>query len=331
LAQAVFAWSVDAESRASAPPTAVPMFRLAASQVARRAGAVRGNSTIAGTLYYRCSYHDSKKVALICPHEKVQWTYGEFWEHVQRVAAGLKGLGYQQNSVVATDMKNTVPNLLLQMAAAHNGMVVLTVKNAAELDKLSEQIPVQGAVLASSGSFLSKATFPTTSLDAAALAKLSGKATEGATNRDAPLAYYSSAQETTNREIYLYGVGTAGTLEINDGDKVCVAASLNHPFGIGGAISAIIRNAAIYLPDMENPDLQDSTVVITDTHKLPSLRDAAAKGSKVRGGIVKVGSGFDLLTDKEALAGAELWTMGSAPNVFRPLFDACVDTYYSYK
>jgi len=302
------------------------------SSYCNSARAVRANSTIAGTLYYRISYHDVNKLALICPHENVKWTYGEFWGHVQRVAGGLRKMGYQPGAVIATDLQNTVSNLLLQMAVAHNGMFVMTLKNAEELGSISAQIPVQGAVMTSSTSFLSKASFPMASLEASAFSQISGKPTEGATDRDATLAYYSSTKATGNREVYLYGAGTAGTLDLTTDDQVCIAASLNHPFGIGGVISAIARHSTIHLPDLNKLDLQDSTILITDKHKLTAVREAAKDGSKIRAGVVKVGSGYDLLLEKERLGDAELWTLGTGEGeIFRPLFDSCVDKYYSFK
>lgn len=295
------------------------------------AGTARANSTIAGTLNYRCTYHDADKLALLSPQENVKWSYGEFWGHVQRVAGGLKKMGFQPGAVIATDMKNTVPNLLLQMAVAHNGMRVMTVKNAEELGSLSAEVPVAGAVFAGGNSFLSKASFPIAGLEAEAFAKIAGNATEGAPDRNAILAYYSSTKPIGNREVYLYGIGTAGTLDIGSDDQVCIAASLNHQHGIGGVISAIVRNAAIHLLDLSKPELLDSTLLITDKNQLGPLRDAAKNGSKIRGGVVKVGSGHDLLLEKESIGKAELWTLGSGDQVFRPLFDSCVDTYYPFK
>lgn len=294
-------------------------------------GTARANSTIAGTLNYRCTYHNADKLALLSPQENVKWSYGEFNGHVQRVAGGLKKMGFQPGAVIATDMKNTVPNLLLQMAVAHNGMRVMTVKNAEELGSLSAQVPVEGAVFAGGNSFLSKASFPIAGLEAEAFANIAGKVTEGAPDRNAILAYYSSKKPIGNREVYLYGIGTAGTLEILPDDQVCIAASLNHQYGIGGVVSALVRNASIHLLDLSKPELLDSTLLITDKHQLGPLREAAKSGSKIRGGVVKVSSGYDLLLEKEKIGNAELWTLGGGDQVFRPLFDSCVDTYYSFK
>merc|ERR1719517_48311 len=110
-------------------------------------------------------------------------------------------------------------------------MLLMAVKDKGQLEELSTQVYVDGAVMTSGSSFLAQASFPIKSIDVDDFKKLSGKAIEGATDRNYPLAYYGSAVATSNREVYLYGIGTAGTLEIDQEDQVCVAASLNHPFG----------------------------------------------------------------------------------------------------
>jgi hypothetical protein len=308
--------------------------RLGCPSLLQAAG-IRRNSTLAGTLYYRINYHNKEKLALRCPKEKVEWSYEELWGHVQRVAGGLQKAGYRQGTVIATDLENTVSNIVLQLAVAHNGMSIVTVKSKEEMEQIGAQVDVSGAVMSSGSSFLSSTTFPIPNMEAAALAKLAGKAIEGATERDYPHAFYSSGAATTNREIYLYGVGTAGTLEMEPDDMVCVASSLNTPFGMGGVISAFTRNSAVYLPDLKKPDLNESTILITDADHVASIRGSAPSDSKLRGGIVKTGpvdsEDYDLLNKKEELAGAQLWTLGSGDDVFRPLFDACVDKYYAYK
>jgi hypothetical protein len=53
--------------------------------------------------------------------------------------------------------------------------------------------------------------------------------------------------------------------------------------------------------------------------------------SKLRGGLVKVGSGNLVLNEKEDIGGASLFTLGSDEDHIRPLFNASVDMYYSYK
>jgi len=314
-------------------PKCVAMLSVRGLQVFRRAAAAaaRSNSTIAGTVSYRCTYHEPERLALTAPQEQVEWTYGELWGRVQKVAGGLQGLGYRPGSVIATDLHHGVPSLLLQLAVAHNGMKLMAVKDKGQLDELCTEILVDGAVMTGSTSFLAQASFPTKSIDANDFQKLSGKVAEGATDRDYDLAYFGSSTVTSNREVYLYGVGIAGTLEMTPEDQVCVAAALTHPFGIGGVVSAFIRNAAVHLPDLSKIALRDSTILITDTHKMAAVRDSAKAGCKIRAGVVKVGSGYDLLLEKEKVGDAELFTLGTQEPCFRPLFDACVDKYYPHK
>lgn len=309
------------------------MFSIQAMKGVCRPAArfARSNSTIAGTVYYRCSFHEADRLALTCPKEQVEWTYGELWGRVQKVAGGLKGLGYQPGAVIATDLNHCVSNLMLQLAVAHNGMKMVALKDKQQLDELSNYIHIDGAVMTSGSSFLAQSSFPVKSVDENDFKKLSGKVTEGAVDRNYPLAYYGSPVATSNREVYLYAVGIAGTLEMEPEDQVCIAASLNHPFGSGGAVSAFVRNAAVHLPDMSKIDLKDSTILITDKHQMSAVRDSAKAGCKLRGGVVKVGSGYDLLLEKEKVGDAQLFTMGTGAQVFRPLFNACVDKYYSYK
>merc|ERR1719472_320743 len=104
---------------------------------------------------------------------------------------------------------------------------------------------------------------------------------------------------------------------------------------MGMVLSAIVRSATIYLPDMANLDIGDSTLVLTDTHHKKTLEGTLKSDSKLRGGLVKVGSGTDVLGSVGAdgtgnaamdkIGNADVFTLGSGAQCFRPLFDACVD------
>jgi hypothetical protein len=132
--------------------------------------------------------------------------------------------------------------------------------------------------------------------------------------------------------LYLVGVGTAGLLETKKADQVCVAASLSHWFGVGSCVSAFLRNAAVYLPDPSRLDVHESTLLVTEKQHLDAFRGVLKSGtSKLRGGLVKVGSGNLVLNEKEDLANVPLFTLGTGEDSMRSLFNASVDTYYSYK
>jgi len=292
---------------------------MATRQLTKQFG--RSNSTIAGTVYYRCSYHNPERVALICPSEKIKWTYGELWENVLTVAGGLTQAGYGPGSVIATDLDRNTPALLLQMAVAHNQMQLLTVKNEDEYKRLGAAVSVDGAV-ATSGSFLQGPTV-------ADLQKSGGKAGEGCTDRDSPLAYFGSSDVTGNRQVYLHGVGIAGLLQIKPGEQVCVAASLNNSFGIGAVLSAIVRSGVIYLPDPKSPDLGDSAILIADEENVDALQ--GKKSKNLRAGLVKRGAynyqtGIPEISGSSEVAGVTVYDLSATGT--HPLFDACSDTFY---
>jgi len=306
-------------------------LQATSKRLASRAWAVssiRANTTIAETVYYRCNYHNKEAVALVSAHEEVQWSYGELWKRISSLAGGLKSMGFSQGDVIANDCQNGVGTVLLQLAASHNGMKIMTVANEGEFNELSKVVPVKGAVMTNSSSFLSKASLPMK----ASIEDIQGKASEGVTNRNLELAYYNTAEVSTNREVYLNGAGMAGLLEIKAADTICIATSINKALGIGSVVSGFVRNAAVLIPDMANLDLGDSTLVITDEDALHTVREAASQGSKLRGGVVMKG-GDDVLLATEDIAGVQLRILGSGSEaeIMRPLTDACKDTYYSFK
>jgi acyl-CoA synthetase (AMP-forming)/AMP-acid ligase II len=279
---------------------------------------------------YRCLYHDGDRTAILCPHENVKWSYNELWAKISEMAGGFKQLGYQQGEIVVTEAQNSTANLLVQLAASHNGMRVLTVKNKEQLDGLMPSLgtAIKGAALPTASSFLKDAPVFLKNL----IPEIKGKDEGGVTNRDLDLAFYGDTKNVPNRMLYLVGVGTAGLLETKKADQVCVAASLSHWFGAGCVISAVVRNATVYIPDPSKLDLHESTLLITDTHQLDAFRGVAKAGkSKLRGGLCKVGSGNLVMNGKEDVGGVAMYTLGSGDDYMRPLFDASVDTYYSYK
>jgi len=305
-------------------------LRATSRRIAQRvwtASAVRTNTTIAETVYYRCNYHDKAAIALCCPHEKVNWTYEELWSNIATLAGGLKSLGYGQGDVVATDTIS-VGNVLLQLAAAHNGMVVATAKDVSQLEELAQKVSLSGVVMANSSSFLSKTSLTMKN----AIMDIRGQPHPGVTDRGLPLAYYNPTRATPNREVYLVGVGTAGLLEISPSDTLCIATSSNTLVGMGSVVSAFVRNATVFIPDMANLDLAEATLIITDEKSLNTVRKAK-KGTKVRGGMVQIDGGEDVLHKTEDVGGVKLRILsnGSESEVMRPLFDSCKDTYYSFK
>lgn len=285
---------------------------------------MRSNTTIAGTVSYRCNYHSPDRVALVSPSQGIEWTYGELWGKILQVAGGMTKVGFSSGGAVVSDETDSVANLLLQMAAAHNGMIVAFVDSEEQLKCMESSVPLQGAVFGSSSSFLKDASIPGATVDE--LQNSGGKAGDGAVDRNFPLAYYNQDVPTTNRQVYLHGVGIAGLLEIKPDDQVCLASSLTHSFGVGSAIAALVRSASIYVPTAE--DIGESSLLIADAERI----DALGKGAKVRGGLVKT---MDYRSDDEVpgvapskidFGGVRLH--GLTSDLSKPLFDPCKDTYW---
>lgn len=309
-------------------------LRCAPRHFLNRVGApahwVRANSTIANTVSYRVMYHDGAATALHSPSENVKLSYVELDVKILEVAGGLTKLGYGKGDVMVTDIHHGASGALLQLAASHIGGVVVTVKNAAEVDALSNDIYMKGAVMSGTSSFLSKLNFDTKSI----IGEVKGKGAEGVTDRDNLLAHYGSSKGVSNRVIYLNGVGLAGLLEIKPADVVCVAAPLSSQFGMGGCIAAFVRNATCYLPDISKVDMADATILLAEEAQLEQLRKV--KGAKIRGGAVQSAcNGTDVLLDKYSVdfAGTPLRKIstGTKDDAMSSLYDASKDTYYSFK
>jgi len=297
----------------------------------------RSNTTLAGTVSYRTNYHEGGATALVCAREKVKWTYNELWSQIDSVAGGLANLGYGQGQVLATDVAATsASNVVLQCATAHLGVQFMTVESAEQLEKLRNSVHVTGAVMSGGSSFLAKSDLSVKSV----MSEIKGKGNPGVTDRSLDLAYYGTDQVTSNRFVYLGGIGTAGLLGVTPADTLCIATSTNHVFGMGGVISGFARGAAVYLPDLNNLDLQQSTLVLTDRTGIDKVRAAAKKGSKLRGGVFMAedyGNEIPLVlneTETEEVAGTAIRILvkeAAQEKVMRELFDACKDTYYAFK
>jgi hypothetical protein len=224
------------------------------------------------------------------------------WKEISQLAGALTKAGYHSGSIVRGDSTSNVSNLLLQMAAAHNGMQVA----------FGNDVEVDG------------------SMTVAELKELGGKASEGATDRDADLAYYHSPEPTSNRQAYLHGAGIAGLLQVKPTDQVCVAASLEHVFGVGAVVAGIARSATVYFPPAGSADIGDSTLIIADQAGLDSMSGASRK--ELRNGLVRnleYRSSNEIpmvLPSQLELDGVSLYGLSQKGKSY--LFDPCKDTFW---
>ncbi len=140
-------------------------------------------------------------------------------------------------------------------------------------------------------------------------------------------AYFGSLAAITEQELTTLGKMAAKHLELVPEDKVCIAITLCHSFGIGsGVCSALHAGATVVLPAVggirgcgvpsERAQAtatvlkgEHCTVLFADTHVVQSLPPDLA-GLSLRTGVVKVGSGTDFLEATVNYAGVPLSTMG---------------------
>lgn len=290
--------------------------------------------------------------ALLVPEQGVAKTYSELSSSTRAFAAGLRAWGVRAGDVIAFDLPNTSENLELQLAASRTGAAVATAKDSEALAKLIEALAakggrVSGAIAASASSFLNEAgsSLPLGSVVAgAALEKMMrgppGGAAEAdfAGSADSPsqaLAYWSSLTPLTHAEALEQGADSATQLALRSDDRVCVAITLCHAFGIASACSAALQTgAAIVLPAVGGirgcgvPEqratvtlrvlaAQRCSVLFADTHTLKALGTPALIKerevldiSALRTGACKVGSGADFLESSVEFAGVQLRTVG---------------------
>jgi acyl-coenzyme A synthetase/AMP-(fatty) acid ligase len=274
-------------------------------------------------------------------------TYQQLSTRTINIAIGLKALGYRRHDVLVSDLPNVAENLLLQIACSRIGVLYATVKDADALVELTAAAPqgVHGAVTTSAESFLGRASLAHAAVlvgesEAASHAQISFESDDTAPSfvqenipagQLTPFAYYNSLKPVTMEEVVDLGEQAARHLSVTPSDRVCVSITLCHAFGIGSAVSsALLNGAAVVLPAVGgirgcgNPAQRAEatlsvlssahcSLLFADTHTLGALeacKPNSAALSRLRGGVVKVGSGSDFLDGTVRLANATLSTLG---------------------
>lgn len=85
-----------------------------------------------------------ERPALVVSHQDVRLTWRELDEHVERTARGLAGLGLQPGSRLGVWSTNNLEWILLQLAAARAGMVLVNVNPAYRTHELSYVLEKSG-------------------------------------------------------------------------------------------------------------------------------------------------------------------------------------------
>jgi acyl-CoA synthetase (AMP-forming)/AMP-acid ligase II len=292
--------------------------------------------------------------ALLVPEQGLALSYADLSSSTKAFAAGLSKWGVQRRDVIVSDLPNTAENLSLQLAASRAGAAVATVKDQDALERLVAAVAarggrVSGCIAASDASFLneagSKARLPLPSVCAgkALDALMRGPADEGderamepdSSDAEPVLAFWNSLTPLTHAQALAQGEVCADALSLSADDRVCVAITLCHAFGIGSACAgALLRGAAIVLPAVGGirgcgvPEeraavtlrvlaAQHCSVLFADTHTLKAFAAPAMVAarealdlSRLRAGVIKVGSGADILDETVEFAGVQLRTLG---------------------
>ena len=74
--------------------------------------------------------------ALICRHQNIRWSYGEFGRRVDELAAGLLALGLSRGDRVGIWGPNSAEWVLTQFATAKAGMILVTINPAYRLSEV---------------------------------------------------------------------------------------------------------------------------------------------------------------------------------------------------
>jgi acyl-CoA synthetase (AMP-forming)/AMP-acid ligase II len=292
-------------------------------------------------------------LALLVPEQGISLTYTELSVATRTFASGLSKWGVRSGDVIVSDLPNTSENLTLQLAAARVGASVATVKNSDALHDLVSAVDgrggrVSGCVSSSSESFLNAAgaALPLgavsagSALDALMYGTTDAEAAVAEAVADviapsSPMAYWGSLEPLTHAEALSLGAAAAAELALQPSDRVCVAITLCHSFGIGSACTgALLSGAAIVLPAVGGirgcgvPEeratvtlrvlaAQRCSVLFADTHTLKAFESIALVEARqsldlsaMRAGVCKVGSGVDWLDPTVEFAGIKLRTLG---------------------
>lgn len=101
--------------------------------------------TTIGAIFDRIALGQGEREALVFPAEKVRWTYRELHAHVNLLAKGLMGLGVAPGEALAIWAGSRPEWILLQLAAAKAGAVLVPVDPALGPSELSYVLAQAGA------------------------------------------------------------------------------------------------------------------------------------------------------------------------------------------
>ncbi|CAJ1394147.1 unnamed protein product [Effrenium voratum] len=278
------------------------------------------------SLVSQAGLSQASRVAVAAPQQGVTWSFGELSEKASRVAGWLSQRKVGPGCTVATDLPNSVENLLLQVACSWLGASVATAKDEAALAELEKVTDLRLAVTHKAGDSVNPALAKYPLPEEAVSVDLDGSLPMGdPVNMQLGdvFAYWSSTKALTNAEaIDVLGAAAKARLGIESEDRVLVSITLCHAFGSTAVSSAWLAGAAVVLPGASgirgcgSPSQRAEatlsalvsercSLLYADVHTLKAL-PPYQEDLALRGGLCKVGSGSDFLEEvKEAKLGRD--------------------------
>ena len=214
--------------------------------------------------------------ALVSCHQGIRYTFAEFMAEVERVSAGLTGLGLEPADRFGVWATNCAEWVVLQFAAAHAGLVLINVNPAyraheleyilrksgmralflAERDQYSDYAAILADASAGTTHLLEHAIYLNTPSWEAFLANGVQRPAATVRNTDVANIQYTSGTTGSPKGVLLTHrnlVNNAGYIadgmRYTEADRICVPVPLYHCFGcVGGSLVMGVRGAAMILP-----------------------------------------------------------------------------------
>lgn len=225
-----------------------------------------------------------ERPALVACHRGIRKSYGELLDDVDRLAAGLLAGGLQPGERIGVWSRNRYEWVLVQLAAARAGLVMVALNpayHARELEYALNKVGCAALFLSDRSRTEDFAAILAELTDAARVPSLRFVCVAGETRGDGavPLAALMASTRAMPRvavdahtaaAIQFTSGTTAGpkaavlshanilnngfffgeALELSEHDRVCVPVQLYHSYGmVAGVLAALTHGAAIVLPD----------------------------------------------------------------------------------
>src|SRR5581483_11812203 len=218
----------------------------------------------------------AERDALISVHQGIRLTWGELAERVEEVARGLAGIGLKRGDRAGVWATNCIEWLLLQLACARTGIVLVNINPANRSHELRYVLAQSGMralflheqddrsnyreILAEATAGQTLALERALYLDGPSWGEMLERGVDPGPVPDDPnevvnIQYTSGTTGSpkgvllTHRNIVNNGAVIADGLQASERDRICVPVPLYHCFGcVIGSMTWIVSGAAMILP-----------------------------------------------------------------------------------